>query len=48
MKRLLIIFLLILFVLPGCQRKQVIEIKAPTAPPSPVDMQPTGPPPSVN
>gem|GEM_PF-6257166 len=47
MKRLSLILLLILFILPGCEkRKPAIEIPMPTQPPNPANMQPTSPPPS--
>jgi hypothetical protein len=45
MKRLVLLFLLILFILPGCEKKKPeIEIPMPTEPPNPAEMQPAGPP----
>ncbi|MBU0706093.1 hypothetical protein KJ657_04520 [Patescibacteria group bacterium] len=45
MKRLAILFLLILFILPGCEKKKNdIEIPLPTEPPNPEEIRPTGPP----
>lgn len=44
MKRLATLLLLILFVLPGCEkRKPEIEIPMPTEPPNPEEIRPTGP-----
>ena len=47
MKRLALLLLLILFVLPGCEGKRRIEIPLPSDPPNPAEIQPTGPPPAV-
>ncbi|MFH0838316.1 MAG: hypothetical protein V1880_03560 [Patescibacteria group bacterium] len=47
MKRLAIIFLLILFVLSGCEKpKREIEIPMPSEPPHPEEIRPTSPPPA--